>query len=175
MVLGVLWQLRGRLKPDGSLSLVMLAAYSFGRFFISWVREKPAVLGPLRQSHIISLALFTVAVALLAYLKVKWVKPEPAEVKVQEMSLQKLLMPPSITGYRIHKPSNETAHTATIFSHPPVLIITHTPKPSNTNPINLRKVFDIPLFASFGPCAPKDKESEGFSQPRWNGTVNTSA
>jgi phosphatidylglycerol:prolipoprotein diacylglycerol transferase len=78
-VFGLLWWLKGRLKPDGSLFLVMLAAYSFGRFFISWVREEPAVLGPLHQAHIISLVIFIGAVALLLYRKVSWVKPMAAE------------------------------------------------------------------------------------------------
>lgn len=87
IVFGVLWKLRGRLKPTGSLFLVMLAMYSFGRFFISWVRDEPSVLGPLHQAHIISLVLFAVAVALLAFRKVSWVKPEPiSEIEVQEQS-----------------------------------------------------------------------------------------
>jgi len=76
IVFGVLWKLRGRLKPDGALFLTMIAMYSFGRFFISWVREEPAVLGPLHQAHIISLFLFIGAVALLLYRKVGWVKGE---------------------------------------------------------------------------------------------------
>jgi prolipoprotein diacylglyceryltransferase len=78
VVLAVLWRLWKRLSPDGSLFLVMLAAYSFGRFCISWVRDEPAVLGPLHQSHIISLLLFVIAVGLLAYTKVRLVKPEAA-------------------------------------------------------------------------------------------------
>jgi prolipoprotein diacylglyceryltransferase len=60
----------------------MLAMYSFGRFFLSWLRAEAveaAVLGPLHQSHIISLILIVGAVAFLAYRKVRWVKPEPAE------------------------------------------------------------------------------------------------
>ena len=79
MVFGILWRLKGRLKPDGSLFLAMVAMYSFGRFFISWVREEPAVLGPLHQAHIISLVLFVGAVALLAYWRVRWVRPETPE------------------------------------------------------------------------------------------------
>jgi phosphatidylglycerol:prolipoprotein diacylglycerol transferase len=78
VILAVLWRLWKRLSPDGSLFLVMLAAYSFGRFCISWVRDEPAVLGPLHQSHIISLLLFVIAVGLLAYTKVRLVRPEAA-------------------------------------------------------------------------------------------------
>jgi phosphatidylglycerol:prolipoprotein diacylglycerol transferase len=76
-IFALLWRLKDRLKPDGSLFLVMVAAYSLARFFISWVRDEPAVLGPLHQSHIISLALFAIAVGLLAYWKVRLVEPEP--------------------------------------------------------------------------------------------------
>jgi phosphatidylglycerol:prolipoprotein diacylglycerol transferase len=78
VILVVLWRLWKRLSPDGSLFLVMLAAYSFGRFWISWVRDEPAVLGPLHQSHIISLLLLVIAVGLLAYRKARLVKPEAA-------------------------------------------------------------------------------------------------
>ncbi len=75
IVFGVLWWLRGKLKLEGSLALVMLAMYSFGRFFLSWLRAEQmeaAILGPLHQAHILSIALFVVAVALLAYYKVGW-------------------------------------------------------------------------------------------------------
>ncbi len=82
MVFGVLWWLRGRLKSVGSLALIMVAMYSFGRFLISWSRAEQgeaAVLGPLHQAHIISLILFVVAVAFLVYRKVGRAKPELAE------------------------------------------------------------------------------------------------
>jgi prolipoprotein diacylglyceryl transferase len=87
IVFGVLWKLRGRLKPDGALFLTMIAMYSFGRFFISWVRAEPAVLGPLHQAHIISLVLFIGAVAFLLYRKVGWVKPVTAEGTSGEKSI----------------------------------------------------------------------------------------
>ncbi len=67
--------LRGRLKPDGSIILLMIAMYSFGRFFLSWLRApkaEAAILGPLHEAHIISLVLFVAAVALLIYRKVGW-------------------------------------------------------------------------------------------------------
>lgn len=77
-----LWWLRGRIKPDGSLFLIMVATYSFGRFFLSWLRleeVEAALLGPLHEAHIISLVLFIGAVALLLYRKVGWAKPEVEE------------------------------------------------------------------------------------------------
>jgi len=74
MVLGLLWRLKDRIKPAGSLFLVMIAAYSFGRFFLSFLKYEVSVVGPLHQSHIISLVLFVAAVALLIYRKVGWVE-----------------------------------------------------------------------------------------------------
>jgi len=72
----VLWKLRERLSPPGSLFLATVAMYSFGRFFISWVREEPSVLGPLHQSHILSIILFVGAVAFLIYRKMSLAKHE---------------------------------------------------------------------------------------------------
>ncbi|MBM4463268.1 MAG: prolipoprotein diacylglyceryl transferase [Chloroflexi bacterium] len=101
IIFGVLWRLRGRLKPEGSLFLTMIAMYSFGRFLISWVREEPSVLGPLHQAHIISLVLFVGAVALLTRWRVASVKPVPAAEdsfasQPPEIDLQK--GPAQITG-----------------------------------------------------------------------------
>lgn len=79
IIFALLWRLKGRLKPPGAFFLLMVAMYSFGRFFISWVRAEPAVVGPLHEAHIISLILFLGAVALLIYKKVAWAKPEIAE------------------------------------------------------------------------------------------------
>jgi phosphatidylglycerol---prolipoprotein diacylglyceryl transferase len=81
VVLVVLWRLWKRLSPDGSLFLVSLVLYAVGRFVISWFRAEDHVLGPLHQSHLISLAIFIVAAGLLAYRKTRLVKTEPAEEK----------------------------------------------------------------------------------------------
>jgi len=70
-IVATLWRLRGKIRPEGSLFLISMAMYSFGRFFISWVRAEPEVLGPLHQAHIFSLVLFIAATALLAYRKVQ--------------------------------------------------------------------------------------------------------
>jgi len=71
MMLVVLWKLRKRLKPEGSLFLATIAMYSLGRFCISWVRVEPAVLWPLHQAHIISLVLFAGCGALFAYRSIR--------------------------------------------------------------------------------------------------------
>lgn len=74
ITVGALWRLRGRLSPPGSLFLATVAMYSFGRFFISWVREEPAVLGPLHQAHLFSIILVVGSLAFLFYRKVHLVK-----------------------------------------------------------------------------------------------------
>lgn len=86
LVLGVLWWLKSRVQPDGSLFLISLAAYAVGRFLISWVRAEPAVLGPLHQSHLISIGLLAVAVILLFYRRVRWVKKQPPEETPEEQA-----------------------------------------------------------------------------------------
>ncbi len=86
LIFGLLWRLKSRIKPDGSLFLIMVAVYSFGRFLISWVRAESAVLGPLHQAHIISLVLFAVATAWLVYRKTRIVAAVPPEEIAAEPS-----------------------------------------------------------------------------------------
>ena len=88
VILAVLWRLWRRLSPDGSLFLVSLVMYSVGRFVISWFRAEDHVLGPLHQSHIISLAIFIVAAGLLAYRKTRLVKAEAAQAMAPEAQSQ---------------------------------------------------------------------------------------
>ena len=88
VILVVLWRIWKRLRPDGSLFLVSLVLYAVGRFVISWFRAEDQVLGPLHQSHIISLAIFMIAAGLLAYRKTRLVKRESAEEKPAEAQPQ---------------------------------------------------------------------------------------
>jgi len=68
MIFALIWKLRGRIRPEGSLFLVYLSLYSFGRFFLSFLRGgEQAVLGPLHQAHIIALLVLAVCVPLLIY------------------------------------------------------------------------------------------------------------
>ena len=69
-VLGVcafLLFLKDQFRSDGALLLLMLGAYSFGRFIISWSRDEPAILGSLHQSHVISLILIALSIGFLIY------------------------------------------------------------------------------------------------------------
>ena len=71
MLFAVLLLLRGRLKPDGSLFILYLAIYSFGRFFIEFTRAVTSnqinVAGLLHAPHFITLIVFAVCVTLLIY------------------------------------------------------------------------------------------------------------
>lgn len=75
----VLSKLKEWLDPPGSLFLATVLLYSFGRFFISWVRVESDVVGPLHQAHIISIFLFVTALALILYQKAHFVKREPVD------------------------------------------------------------------------------------------------
>jgi phosphatidylglycerol:prolipoprotein diacylglycerol transferase len=76
MIFALIWKLRGRIKPEGSLFLVYLSLYSFGRFFFSFLRGgEEEVLGPLHQAHIIAIVVFVACVSLLIY----WMRqPKPS-------------------------------------------------------------------------------------------------
>jgi phosphatidylglycerol:prolipoprotein diacylglycerol transferase len=58
IVFGIVWTLRvrGQVKSEGVLFLIYAIAYSFGRFFISFVREDNLYFGTLRQAQLIALA-----------------------------------------------------------------------------------------------------------------------
>ncbi|MGB2798266.1 MAG: prolipoprotein diacylglyceryl transferase [Dehalococcoidia bacterium] len=71
IVFAVLWRLRGRLKPDGSLFLLYLSLYSFGRFFIEFTRAVTLAQvnlgGVLHTPHFIALLVMAICIALLVY------------------------------------------------------------------------------------------------------------
>lgn len=71
LVFAVLWRLRGRLKPDGSLFLLYLSLYSFGRFFIEFTRgvtpNQINVGDLLHAPHFIALIVLAVCIPLLIY------------------------------------------------------------------------------------------------------------
>lgn len=62
IVLAVIWRLRGRLKPQGSLFFLYLCLYAAGDFGLRFFRvNEPFLLG-LQQGQVISLAILVVAV-----------------------------------------------------------------------------------------------------------------
>jgi len=66
-VLGVVWLMRGRLKPDGMTFALYLASYSLGRFFISFLRLDKEWLWGMNQAQLISIVILAITVPLLVY------------------------------------------------------------------------------------------------------------
>jgi len=86
IVFGILFTLRGRLKPDGSLFLVYLSLYSLWRLGVSFLREGTPFLFGLHQAQVIAIIILAIAIPILA-LKTRWVKEEKSEGKTQDIDL----------------------------------------------------------------------------------------
>jgi phosphatidylglycerol:prolipoprotein diacylglycerol transferase len=67
-VFGLLLLLRPRLKGQGTLFMIYATLYSFGRFWISALREDAPFLLGLKEAQLISVAAFLVAAPLAVYL-----------------------------------------------------------------------------------------------------------
>ena len=67
MVLGVVWWLWGRIKPDGMLFALYLGLYSFGRFFITFLREDKEWVFGLQEAQLIAIVVIAVTIPLLVY------------------------------------------------------------------------------------------------------------
>jgi len=72
LLFGLLLLVRRRLKRDGVVFAIYAAAYAFGRFWISALREDAPFLMGLKEAQLISVATFLVAVPLMVYL---WRQP----------------------------------------------------------------------------------------------------
>ncbi len=81
IVFAVLFKLRKRFKPDGSLFLIYLSFYALWRFGIDFIRDATPFLFGLHQSQVISLVILFITIPVLAY-RTRWVKQE-AKVKVK--------------------------------------------------------------------------------------------
>jgi len=75
LAFGLLFTLRGRLKPDGSLFLIYLSLYSSWRLGIDFVREGTPFLFGLHQAQVISIIVLAIAIPILAY-RTRWAKAE---------------------------------------------------------------------------------------------------
>ena len=66
-VLALLWYMWGRIKPDGMLFATYIGLYSFGRFFVTFLREDKIWFAGLQEAHLISIVVMIIAVPLLVY------------------------------------------------------------------------------------------------------------
>ena len=72
-IFGILWKLRGRIQPAGSLFLIYLTLYSVGRFFLSFLRlDSNMVFLSLNQPQWIGLLVLVVVVPLFVRRKVSY-------------------------------------------------------------------------------------------------------
>ena len=70
-IFGILWKLRGRIQPGGTLFLLYLILYSVGRFFLSFLRlDSNTVFLSLSQPQWISILVLVVAIPLLVFHRV---------------------------------------------------------------------------------------------------------
>jgi phosphatidylglycerol:prolipoprotein diacylglycerol transferase len=67
-VFGVLWWLRTRITVDGVLFWIYATLYSFGRFWISFLRLDADFLFGLKEAQVVSLLTFMVGVPMILYL-----------------------------------------------------------------------------------------------------------
>lgn len=75
IVFAVLFSLRWRFKPDGSIFLIYLSLYSLWRLGIDFLREGTPFLFGLHQAQIIGIIVLAIAIPSLAY-RTRWVRRE---------------------------------------------------------------------------------------------------
>jgi phosphatidylglycerol:prolipoprotein diacylglycerol transferase len=84
VIFGVVFWLRGRLKPEGSLFLIYISLYSLWRVGIDFLREgTPFFLG-LHQAQVIGIIVLLIAVPILV-LRTRWVGKLPRRRKVYDI------------------------------------------------------------------------------------------
>ncbi len=76
VILGILWRLIGRFRPDGAFVMVYLIMYSVGRFFLSFLRlDSNTVFLTLNQPQWISIIVVVVAASWLVWRRASWQAP----------------------------------------------------------------------------------------------------
>jgi len=74
IVFGVLFKLRGRLKPDGSLFLLYLSLYAAWRLGIGFLREGTPFVFGLQQAQFLSIIVLAITISVLVYRRIRRVK-----------------------------------------------------------------------------------------------------
>jgi len=75
LVFAVLFKLRGRFRPEGSLFLIYLSLYSLWRVGIDFLRVGTPFLFGLHQAQVIAIIVLAITIPLLA-LRTRWVRAE---------------------------------------------------------------------------------------------------
>ena len=89
VLVGIIWPLRHRLRPQGMLFVLYLALYSFGRFFLSFLRDEfnQYFLG-WDQAQLIALIVMIITILLLVY-KAQLVRVAPPRTTQREQARQR--------------------------------------------------------------------------------------
>jgi phosphatidylglycerol:prolipoprotein diacylglycerol transferase len=83
---GILWSLRRRLKPQGSLFLLYLALYAAGDLSIRFVRVGEPFLFGLQQAQLIGIAILVITVPWLIIRMWRYRTKQPALASVKKVS-----------------------------------------------------------------------------------------
>ncbi len=75
IVFGILFTLRKRFRPDGSLFLIYLTFYAAWRLGIDFIREGKDLLFGLHEAQLISIVVLIITITLMA-LRTRWIKRE---------------------------------------------------------------------------------------------------
>jgi phosphatidylglycerol:prolipoprotein diacylglycerol transferase len=75
IVFGVLFRLRRRFQPDGSLFLIYLSLYSIWRIGLGFLRDGTDFLFGLHQAQVVGIVILLIVIPILA-LRTRWVKRE---------------------------------------------------------------------------------------------------
>ncbi len=73
-IVAIIWPLRKKRLPDGAIFAIFSALYAATRFVISAVREERVWFWGLQEAQVVSVVMFVVSVAALAWL---WLQPRP--------------------------------------------------------------------------------------------------
>ena len=75
-ILGVVWYMRDRLRPDGMIFALYAGLYAIGRFFILFLRLDSDQILDLNQAQLVGIAILIILLPLLAY-RAQLVRPGP--------------------------------------------------------------------------------------------------
>jgi phosphatidylglycerol---prolipoprotein diacylglyceryl transferase len=64
----ILWNLRTRVHPAGTLAMLYVVLYSVSQFFIFFLRDNIVILGGLKQAQVTSLVVIAITLPVIAYL-----------------------------------------------------------------------------------------------------------
>jgi prolipoprotein diacylglyceryltransferase len=87
---GILWMLRKRLCPAGSVFLLYIALYGAGDLIIRFFREGDPFLFGIQQAQLIGIILLVVSISVFMFRTMRFRLIEPVEAPLDEASEDKV-------------------------------------------------------------------------------------